>query len=39
MKPYTEATDHLLIGGKQLEILERFGGDWARAQEGVYKLA
>lgn len=37
MKPYTEATDPLHIGEKEWEILERFGGEWARAKEGVYK--
>ncbi|KAF2224418.1 hypothetical protein BDZ85DRAFT_260930 [Elsinoe ampelina] len=37
MKPYIEATDHLFIGEKKLEILERFGGEWARSKEGVYK--
>ncbi|KAL1860256.1 hypothetical protein Daus18300_009310 [Diaporthe australafricana] len=37
MKPYMEVTDPLLTGEKEWEILERFGGDWARAQEGVYK--
>ncbi|KAG8159203.1 hypothetical protein KVR01_010864 [Diaporthe batatas] len=39
MKPYIEATDGLLIGERQFEIVERFGGDWAIAQEGVYKKA
>lgn len=39
MKPYMEATDHLLVDGKQWEVLERFGGDWALAKEGVYKKA
>ncbi|KAH8771808.1 hypothetical protein F5883DRAFT_45431 [Diaporthe sp. PMI_573] len=39
MKPYLEATDRLLVGGKQWEILERFGGEWARAKESVYKQA
>lgn len=37
MKPYTEATDSLLTGGKQFEIVERFGGDWAVSKEGAYK--
>lgn len=37
MKPYTEATDGLLVGGKQFEIVERFGGDWAVSKEGAYK--
>lgn len=39
MKLYTEATDPLLVDGKQWEILERFGGEWARAREGIYKKA
>ncbi|KAK2595863.1 hypothetical protein N8I77_013655 [Diaporthe amygdali] len=39
MKTYIEATDKLLIGQKEWEILERFGGEWARAQEGIYKKA
>lgn len=37
MKPYMEATDPLLIGEKQWEVMERFGGKWAKAQEGVYE--
>ncbi|EKG20362.1 Antibiotic biosynthesis monooxygenase [Macrophomina phaseolina MS6] len=37
MKPYTEATDKLLVGEKQWEVWERFGGKWAKAQEGVYE--
>lgn len=37
MKPYMEATDPLLIEEKQWEVLERFGGKWAKAQEGVYE--
>ncbi|KAH7042004.1 hypothetical protein B0J12DRAFT_218725 [Macrophomina phaseolina] len=37
MKPYTEATDKLLVGEKQWEVWERFGSKWAKAQEGVYE--
>ncbi|KAL1616158.1 hypothetical protein SLS56_011549 [Neofusicoccum ribis] len=37
MKGYLEQTDPLLVGEKQWEILERFGGSWATAQEGVYE--
>lgn len=37
MKPYSEAADRLLVGEKQWEILGKFGGEWARAKEGVYQ--
>ncbi|KAI3394934.1 hypothetical protein diail_2106, partial [Diaporthe ilicicola] len=37
MKSYFEASDPLLVGERGWEILERYGGEWARAQEGVYK--
>ncbi|KAL1639884.1 hypothetical protein SLS58_007471 [Diplodia intermedia] len=36
MKQYMEATDPLLLGEREKEVWERFGGKWARAQEGVY---
>ncbi|KAH8748632.1 hypothetical protein F5883DRAFT_653063 [Diaporthe sp. PMI_573] len=37
MKAYKEATNPLLVGEPQWELLKRFGGEWARAQEGVYQ--
>ncbi|KAF4548360.1 Hypothetical protein D9617_29g007380 [Elsinoe fawcettii] len=37
MKPYLEATDPLLVGEKTFEIVERLGGSWARAKEGIYQ--
>ncbi|KKY17117.1 putative antibiotic biosynthesis monooxygenase [Diplodia seriata] len=36
MKGYLEATEPLMLGERETEIWERFGGKWARAQEGVY---
>ncbi|OJD34266.1 antibiotic biosynthesis monooxygenase [Diplodia corticola] len=36
MQAYLEATDPLLMGEREKEVLERFGGKWARAREGVY---
>lgn len=36
MKPYLDAADKLLIGEKQWEVVERLGGKWSAAREGVY---
>ncbi|KAB2578418.1 hypothetical protein DBV05_g3034 [Lasiodiplodia theobromae] len=37
MKPYLDATDKLMIGEKQWEVVERFGGKWSAAREGAYE--
>lgn len=37
MKAYLEVADPLLVGEKQMEVLQRFGGKWAHAQDGVYQ--
>lgn len=37
MKAYKEVTKPMLIGEPKWEVMKRFGGEWARAQEGVYQ--
>ncbi|KAI7783457.1 Antibiotic biosynthesis monooxygenase [Diaporthe eres] len=37
MKSYKEVTNPMLIGEPQWELMKRFGGEWARAQEGVFQ--
>lgn len=37
MKSYKEVTNPMLMGEPQWELMKRFGGEWARAQEGVFQ--
>lgn len=37
MKSYKEVTNPMLIGEPQWELMKRFGGKWASAQEGVFQ--
>ncbi|EJD52301.1 hypothetical protein AURDEDRAFT_56409 [Auricularia subglabra TFB-10046 SS5] len=41
VKPYMKenqaAADQMLIDDRQIEILQRFGGKWAKARDGVYQ--